>query len=106
MGVSACLVRQSPVRSAFRLSLMVRAQSSWVGSDAPREKVLILGVGWGGFRLARDLDKRRFDVSVVSPRNHFLFTPLLPSTTVGTLEFRCDQGRNDPGSDHHHHYHY
>ncbi|CAF1055564.1 unnamed protein product [Didymodactylos carnosus] len=25
----------------------------------------------------------------VSPRNHFLFTPLLPSTTVGTLEFRC-----------------
>jgi len=27
----------------------------------------------------------------VSPRNHFLFTPLLPSTTVGTLEFRCVQ---------------
>lgn len=25
----------------------------------------------------------RFDV-----RNHFLFTPLLPSTTVGTIEFR------------------
>jgi NADH dehydrogenase FAD-containing subunit len=28
---------------------------------------------------------------VVSPRNHFLFTPLLPSTAVGTLEFRCIQ---------------
>jgi len=27
-------------------------------------------------------------VTVVSPRNHFLFTPLLPSTTVGTIEFR------------------
>ncbi len=25
---------------------------------------------------------------MVSPRNHFLFTPLLPSTTVGTIEFR------------------
>jgi len=25
---------------------------------------------------------------VVSPRNHFLFTPLLVSTTVGTIEFR------------------
>ena len=33
--------------------------------------------------------KTKFDVTVVSPRNHFLFTPLLPSTSVGTLEFRC-----------------
>jgi len=30
----------------------------------------------------------QYDVIVVSPRNHFLFTPLLASTTVGTLEFR------------------
>ncbi len=28
------------------------------------------------------------DVVVVSPRNYFLFTPLLPSVTVGTLEAR------------------
>jgi len=28
---------------------------------------------------------------VCSPRNHFLFTPLLPSTAVGTLEFRAIQ---------------
>eukprot|EP00090_Calanus_glacialis_P022967 TRINITY_DN35350_c0_g1_i1.p1 TRINITY_DN35350_c0_g1~~TRINITY_DN35350_c0_g1_i1.p1 ORF type:complete len:463 (+),score=155.26 TRINITY_DN35350_c0_g1_i1:160-1389(+) len=38
-----------------------------------------------------DVDKTKYDVTVVSPRNHFLFTPLLPSTTVGTLEFRCVQ---------------
>lgn len=37
---------------------------------------------------AREVNKERYDVTVVSPRNHFLFTPLLPSTTVGTLEFR------------------
>lgn len=30
----------------------------------------------------------QFDVTVVSPRNHMLFTPLLASTSVGTLEFR------------------
>jgi NADH:ubiquinone reductase (non-electrogenic) len=29
-----------------------------------------------------------FEVVVVSPRNHFLFTPMLPSTAVGTVEFR------------------
>jgi hypothetical protein len=27
-------------------------------------------------------------VVVVSPRNHFVFTPMLPSTAVGTVEFR------------------
>ena len=56
-----------------------------------KEKIVILGAGWGGFRLAKDLDKNQYDVTVVSPRNHFLFTPLLPSTSVGTLEFRCVQ---------------
>jgi len=56
-----------------------------------RSKVLVVGTGWSGFRAARDLDKRKFDVKLVSPRNHFLFTPLLPSTAVGTLEFRTIQ---------------
>lgn len=27
-------------------------------------------------------------MDLVAPRNHFLFTPLLASTSVGTLEFR------------------
>ena len=29
-----------------------------------------------------------YHVTVVSPINYFLFTPMLPSATVGTLEFR------------------
>ena len=51
----------------------------------------LLGSGWAGFTLARRLEKSLFDVRVVSPANHFLFTPLLPSTAVGTLEFRAIQ---------------
>lgn len=51
------------------------------------EKVVVLGSGFAGVRIARELGDR-CDVTLVSPRNHFLFTPLLPSTTVGTLEFR------------------
>ncbi len=62
--------------------------SSAVSGVGGKDRVVILGIGWGGYRVANDLDKSRFDVTVVSPRNHFLFTPLLPSTTVGTLEFR------------------
>ena len=53
-----------------------------------RRRVVVLGTGWGGFALAGSLDKTIFDVSVVSPRNHMLFTPLLASTAVGTLEHR------------------
>ncbi len=44
--------------------------------------------GWAGFTVARDLDPRQYQVVVVSPRSYFVFTPLLASTSVGTLEFR------------------
>jgi len=50
-------------------------------------RLLILGTGFGAFNLIKHL-KDDFELVVVSPRNHFLFTPLLPSTTVGTIEFR------------------
>ncbi|CAO3656913.1 unnamed protein product [Mucor hiemalis] len=52
-------------------------------------RVVILGSGWAGFKLMKDMDNKNYDVSVVSPRNYFVFTPLLASTSVGTLEFRC-----------------
>jgi len=48
----------------------------------------VLGTGFAAMSLIRRIDTRRYEVVVVSPRNHFLFTPLLPSTTVGTIEFR------------------
>jgi NADH:ubiquinone reductase (non-electrogenic) len=53
-----------------------------------RTRLLVLGTGFAAFRLVRSIDFGRYDVTVVSPRNHFLFTPLLASTTVGTIEFR------------------
>jgi NADH:ubiquinone reductase (non-electrogenic) len=51
-------------------------------------RVVILGSGFGAFRLLRGMRRLAVDVAVISPRNHFVFTPLLASTTVGTLEFR------------------
>ena len=60
-------------------------------ATARKPRVVVLGSGWGGNKVARYLDKSKFDVRVVSPANHFLFTPLLPSTAVGTLEFRAVQ---------------
>jgi NADH dehydrogenase FAD-containing subunit len=44
---------------------------------------------WSGFVLSRQLDQKKFQTVVVSPRSYFVFTPLLASTAVGTLEFRA-----------------
>ncbi len=55
--------------------------------SSTRTKLVVLGTGFGAFNLVKYL-KDDYDIIVVSPRNHFLFTPLLPSTTVGTIEFR------------------
>jgi NADH:ubiquinone reductase (non-electrogenic) len=38
--------------------------------------------------LIKKLDTENYNVIVVSPRNYFLFTPLLPSCTTGTVEHR------------------
>ncbi|KID88718.1 Pyridine nucleotide-disulfide oxidoreductase, FAD/NAD(P)-binding domain protein, partial [Metarhizium majus ARSEF 297] len=54
--------------------------------DKPR--LVVLGGGWGGVALLKSLNPDDYHVTVISPTNYFLFTPMLPSATVGTLEFR------------------
>lgn len=53
-----------------------------------RINLLIEQSGWAGYSLCRDLDPKKYQVIIVSPRSYFVFTPLLASTSVGTLEFR------------------
>lgn len=53
-----------------------------------KPKLVILGGGWGGVALLKDLNPDEYHVTVISPTNYFLFTPMLPSATVGTLELR------------------
>lgn len=49
---------------------------------------LTLRVGWAGYAFARKLDPAKYERIIISPRSYFVFTPLLASTSVGTLEFR------------------
>lgn len=53
-----------------------------------KEKVLILGTGWGAASFLKEIDPDLYDVTVISPRNYFLFTPMLAGASVGTVEFR------------------
>ncbi|RIB21933.1 FAD/NAD(P)-binding domain-containing protein [Gigaspora rosea] len=68
-------------------SIMLRRGMTSLGKT--QGKLVILGSGWAGFKLLKDIDTRHYEVIVVSPRNYFVFTPLLASSSVGTLEFRC-----------------
>ncbi|KPI38115.1 External alternative NADH-ubiquinone oxido, mitochondrial [Cyphellophora attinorum] len=56
--------------------------------DPTKKTLVVLGTGWGAVSLLKKLDTENYNVIVVSPRNFFLFTPLLPSCTVGTIEHR------------------
>ncbi|KAJ9652170.1 hypothetical protein H2198_008556 [Neophaeococcomyces mojaviensis] len=53
-----------------------------------KPKLVILGTGWGSVAMMKELNPLDYHVTVVAPENYFLFTPMLPSATVGTLEFR------------------
>ncbi|KAK3942950.1 pyridine nucleotide-disulfide oxidoreductase-domain-containing protein [Diplogelasinospora grovesii] len=82
----------SPVRyGAPCLSLTSARRLYIASSNVPekRERVVILGSGWAGYAFARTLDPKKFERIVISPRSYFVFTPLLASTAVGTLEFRA-----------------
>ncbi|KAF9143046.1 hypothetical protein BGX30_001496 [Mortierella sp. GBA39] len=59
-----------------------------IHQNDPRQRLVILGSGWGAVSVINQLDPKKFHVTVISPTNYFLFTPLLPSATVGTLELR------------------
>jgi len=45
--------------------------------------LVILGSGWAGYRMLQKIDTTKYNTCLVSPRNHFLFTPLLASSSVG-----------------------
>ncbi|XP_024455812.2 external alternative NAD(P)H-ubiquinone oxidoreductase B2, mitochondrial isoform X2 [Populus trichocarpa] len=53
-----------------------------------KKKVVVIGTGWAGTSFLKKLNNPSYDVQVISPRNYFAFTPLLPSVTCGTVEAR------------------
>lgn len=75
---------------------MLAYSESQTGAERPsidangpsKKKVVVLGTGWAATSFLKDLDASLYDVQVVSPRNYFAFTPLLPSVTCGTVEAR------------------
>mmetsp|Transcript_21762 Transcript_21762/g.49529 ORF Transcript_21762/g.49529 Transcript_21762/m.49529 type:complete len:582 (-) Transcript_21762:42-1787(-) len=53
-----------------------------------KPRIVVLGTGWASHALAKVIDTEANDVIVVSPRNYFIFTPMLAAASVGTVEYR------------------
>ncbi|SJM87659.1 related to NADH-ubiquinone oxidoreductase 64 kDa subunit [Zygosaccharomyces bailii] len=53
-----------------------------------KPKLVVLGSGWASVGLLKNLKNGDYDVTVISPQNYFLFTPLLPSAATGTLSVK------------------
>lgn len=53
-----------------------------------KKHVVVLGSGWGAASFISEIDPDLYDVTVISPRNHFIFTPFLSGASVGSVEYR------------------
>lgn len=70
-------------------------QTEFKENGNKKKNVVILGSGWGAISFLNKLDTTQYNVTIVSPRNYFLFTPLLPSVPSGTIGIKsiCDSVR-------------
>jgi NADH dehydrogenase FAD-containing subunit len=50
-----------------------------------RKKVVVLGSGWGAMSFLQQVDYDKVEVTIVSPRPYFFYTPLLTQTSTGTI---------------------
>lgn len=78
----------SDLPSTKAIDKLVRGKGGQLTLKSEKPIVLLLGSGWAAHSIIKVIDTDTFEVVLVSPRNHFLFTPMLPSTAVGTIEFR------------------
>ncbi|UZJ52939.1 hypothetical protein CBS101457_002259 [Exobasidium rhododendri] len=77
-----------PILSHFVEDEVSEEGSADVKSKLKKERLVIVGGGWAAVALLKGLDANEYDVTVIAPNNFFLFTSLLPSATVGTVEPR------------------
>ncbi|GAQ10507.1 putative amidase C550.07 [Aspergillus lentulus] len=86
------LVLQRKSIGTIRRSLATQVEHSTAFPDDKqrhqgKERVVILGSGWGGYSLSRRLSSSKFAPLIISPRSYFVFTPLLTDAAGGSLDF-------------------
>ena len=74
--------------AVYDATSFLRPKASDADSVQQKERMVVLGTGWGAHSLLKGIDTDLYDVTVISPRNFFLFTPMLAGASVGTVEYR------------------
>ena len=94
IGFRATISSQVPSKEKIGYEQPVSETGSirYPGLEATRASkkpsVVVLGTGWAACSFMKGIDTNMYDIVCISPRNHMVFTPLLASTCVGTLEFQ------------------
>lgn len=52
-----------------------------------KQKVVVLGTGWGALSCIQKLDKDMVDLTIISPRSFFFYTPLLAGMATGNVGY-------------------
>jgi len=82
LAETACNMAEDIAKSVFSSS------DSFPYYKEDKKKLVVLGTGWGAAAFLKGIDTSKFDVTVISPRNFFLFTPMLAGASVGSVDFR------------------
>uniref|UniRef100_A0A0G4IC18 Uncharacterized protein n=1 Tax=Chromera velia CCMP2878 TaxID=1169474 RepID=A0A0G4IC18_9ALVE len=80
--VEDAFMHYNRIFQTFRKGRDLREKSK----DVPR--IVVVGSGWAAHAFIKVIDALKYDVVVVSPRNYFVFTPMLTASSVGTVEYR------------------
>jgi hypothetical protein len=76
------------LESTFEGIMRAGSKNNVVNDEETKERIVILGTGWGAAGFLQNIDTDLYDVTVISPRNFFLFTPMLAGASVGSVEYR------------------
>jgi NADH dehydrogenase FAD-containing subunit len=79
------------LEDAFRVASRLPVEKGWVERPPLEEScpdLVVLGSGWAAHALLKIVDTTKTRLTVISPSNHFVFTPMLASASVGTVEYR------------------
>lgn len=79
---------QRAMSTTFHGTSQTLKAAGFTSKTGGKPRVVVLGCGWGGMKFLYNIDQSKYDVTLIAPRDHMLFTPLLAGSAVGTLESR------------------
>eukprot|EP01029_Cantina_marsupialis_P009245 TRINITY_DN2161_c0_g1_i2.p1 TRINITY_DN2161_c0_g1~~TRINITY_DN2161_c0_g1_i2.p1 ORF type:complete len:410 (-),score=127.38 TRINITY_DN2161_c0_g1_i2:307-1536(-) len=67
------------------IAMMGNGSARFFSKSINKQRIVTIGSGWAAMHLIQRLNSRKYDSVIVSSRDHFLFTPLLPSVVGASV---------------------